>query len=138
MPYCHRCRAEYIDSVSTCPECGEPLFPEPPPPAGNPDIKLVVVYLAQGEIDAQVVRSLLEANGIDCSLSGESVRLTHGLTVDGLAQVKILVREDDEARARETISSSDYLRDCPACGEANPAEVSTCRYCGKPIGTPTP
>jgi hypothetical protein len=31
--------------------------------------------------------------------------LTHGITVDGLAEVKILVRKDDEVRARDVIAA---------------------------------
>jgi hypothetical protein len=130
MSYCHKCGSEYDDAVTHCAECGAPLSPDPPPAGGDPSIRLVQVYLAQGEIDAQLIRSVLEASGVECMLSGESVRLTHGLTVDGLAEVKILVREDDEARAREVISASDHVRDCPACGQANPNKVSVCRHCG--------
>ena len=71
--------------------------------AGDPNLELVEVYNAQGEMEAQVIRSILEGDGIESMLSGESIRLTHGLTVDGLAEVKILVREDEETRAREVI-----------------------------------
>ena len=71
--------------------------------AGDPKVELVEVFKAQGEMEAQVIRSILEGDGIESMLSGESVRLTHGLTVDGLAEVKILVREDEETRAREVI-----------------------------------
>ena len=70
---------------------------------GDPNLKLVEVFNAQGEMEAQVIRSILEGDGIESMLSGESVRLTHALTVDGLAEVKILVREDEETRAREVI-----------------------------------
>lgn len=66
---------------------------------------LVEVYKAQGEIDAQMARSMLESNGIDCMLSGESVRLTHAMTVDGLAEVRILVRPEDADRAREALAA---------------------------------
>ena len=70
---------------------------------GDPNVELVEVFKAQGEMEAQVIRSVLESDGIESMLSGESVRLTHGLTVDGLAEVRILVRDDDETRAREVI-----------------------------------
>lgn len=73
--------------------------------SGDPKVELVEVYTAQGETDAQMIRSLLEGDGIESMLSGESVRLTHGFTVDGLAEVKILVRKEDEARAREVIAA---------------------------------
>ena len=71
----------------------------------DPNIELVEVWTAQGELSAQMIRSVLESDGVDSMLSGESIRLTHGLTVDGLAEVKILVRKEDEARAREVIAA---------------------------------
>lgn len=106
MAFCPHCRSEYIDSVAVCADCGAVLVAALP--AADPGIRLVDVYRAQGEIEAQRVRSILEANGVDCMLSGEAVRLTHGLTVDGLAEVKILVRADDEARARDVIAESEH------------------------------
>lgn len=72
---------------------------------GDPNVELVEVWTAHGEMDAQVIRSVLEGDGIESMLSGESVRLTHGITVDGLAEVKILVREEDAERAREVIAA---------------------------------
>jgi len=71
---------------------------------GDPNVELVEVYRAQGETQAQLIRSVLEGDGIESMLSGESVRLTHGFTVDGLAEVRILVRKEDETRAREVIA----------------------------------
>lgn len=129
MPYCHRCRSEYLDTVSVCPECGQALSPDPPPRAGDPSIRLTPVYIAHGEVDAQLIHALLEANGVESMLSGESVRLTHGLTVDGLAAVRILVRDEDAARAREVISASEHIQDCPHCGEPNPVSAAACRHC---------
>lgn len=76
-----------------------------PKKSGDPNVELVEVWKAQGEIDAQIIRSVLEGDGIEAMLSGEAVRLTHGFTVDGLAEVKILVREEDAERAREVIAA---------------------------------
>lgn len=136
MPYCHQCNSEYLESVEVCAECGGPLSPEPPASQARPDTKLVPVYLAQGEIDAQMIRSVLDANGVECMLSGESVRLTHGLTVDGLAEVKVLVREEDAERARDVISACEHVADCPGCGQPNPVETSACRHCGRTLEKP--
>jgi hypothetical protein len=66
---------------------------------------LVEVFKAHGEVEAQLVRSVLEGDGIDAMLAGESVRLTHGITIDGLAEVRILVRPGDAERARELIDT---------------------------------
>jgi hypothetical protein len=67
---------------------------------------LVCVAKVQGEVAAQVLRSLLEASGIDSLLQGEAIRLTHGLTVDGIGEVKVMVRAEDEEAARELIAAS--------------------------------
>ena len=68
---------------------------------------LVCVATVQGEVPAQVIRSLLEASGIDSMLQGEAIRLTHGLTVNGLGEVKVMVRAEDEASARELIAATE-------------------------------
>ena len=65
------------------------------------------VYKASGEVDAQQVRDFLEANGIACSFQGESLRKTHGLTLDGLGLVEIHVPEADAHRARELLAAAD-------------------------------
>jgi hypothetical protein len=55
------------------------------------------VFVASGEIEAQQVQAFLEASGIPSVFSGESLRKTHGLTLDGLGMVNIFVSEVDEA-----------------------------------------
>ena len=65
------------------------------------------VFTASGEIQAQQVRAFLEGAGIPSELRGESLRHTHGLTIDGLGRVEILVSEADEDRARELLASAD-------------------------------
>jgi len=65
------------------------------------------VFVASGEIEAQQVQAFLEAAGIPSAFSGESLRKTHGLTLDGLGMVNIFVSEMDEARARELLASAE-------------------------------
>jgi hypothetical protein len=65
------------------------------------------VYVASGEIEAQQVRAFLEAAGIQTTFRGETLRITHGLTLDGLGAVDILVREYDVNRALELLASAD-------------------------------
>ena len=72
---------------------------------GDADIRLVSVHQAQGELEAQMIKGILDAEGIECMLRGEALRLTHGFTLDGLAVVDIMVRSDDEQRAREVLSA---------------------------------
>jgi Putative prokaryotic signal transducing protein len=65
------------------------------------------VFVASGEIEAQQVQAFLDASGIPSVFSGESLRKTHGLTLDGLGMVNIFVSEADGARARELLASAE-------------------------------
>ena len=65
------------------------------------------VFTANGEIQAQQVRAFLEAAGISSELRGEALRNTHGLTLDGLGMVEIVVSDEDEERARELLASAE-------------------------------
>ena len=65
------------------------------------------VFVANGEIHAQQVRGFLEAAGISSTLRGESLRNTHGLTLDGLGMVEIVVVDVDEDRARALLASAE-------------------------------
>ena len=65
------------------------------------------VFMANGEIHAQQVRAFLATAGISSELRGESLRNTHGLTLDGLGMVEIVVQEADEERARQLLASAE-------------------------------
>ena len=65
------------------------------------------VFVASGEMHAQQIRAFLEAAGIRSITRGESLRNTHGLTIDGLGAVEILVDEVDVDRARALIESAE-------------------------------
>jgi hypothetical protein len=65
------------------------------------------VFTANGETEAQQVRAFLEAAGISSELRGESLRKTHGLTLDGLGLVEIVVSGRDVDRARALLASAE-------------------------------
>jgi len=71
------------------------------------DPTLQCVFVASGELHAQQVRAFLEAAGISAVERGESLRKTHGLTVDGLGAVEILVAEGDVDQARSLLDAAD-------------------------------
>ena len=66
--------------------------------------ELVPVYVAQGHMRASVIKSKLEAAGIPAMLSYEAVSRIYGLTVNGIGQVRVLVRQEDEAEARRLLA----------------------------------
>ncbi len=65
------------------------------------------VFIANGEVQAQQVRAFLEAAGIATAVRGESLRVTHGLTLDGLGAVEILVSDADVEQARTLLDSAE-------------------------------
>jgi hypothetical protein len=65
------------------------------------------VFIANGEIHAHQIRAFLEAAGISSEFRGEALRNTHGLTLNGLGTVEILVAEVDENRARALLASAE-------------------------------
>jgi hypothetical protein len=56
---------------------------------------------------AHQVRTFLEAAGIQAVERGEALRHTHGLTLDGLGAVSILVADSDAERARSLLASAE-------------------------------
>ena len=66
---------------------------------------LVVVWTAPNEIEAQMIRAVLEGSRLEVVMRGEALRLTHGFTIDGLAEVRILVRREEARRAAEIIGA---------------------------------
>jgi hypothetical protein len=65
------------------------------------------VFVANGQTQAEQVRTFLQAAGFSAILRGESLSKTHGLTLDGLGRVEILVTDTDEEQARALLASAD-------------------------------
>ena len=62
------------------------------------NVKLITVYVAKGQPEAQIVKGRLENEGIPVLLRYESAGIVWGITVDGLGQVEVQV---PSARAEE-------------------------------------
>ncbi|MFC1944871.1 putative signal transducing protein [Chloroflexota bacterium] len=68
---------------------------------------LEVIYIAQGELEASIIKSHLESEGIPVLLQYESLSKVYSLTVDRLGQVKILVPKELAEEAKRTIEPMD-------------------------------
>ena len=66
-------------------------------------MKLVEVYRAVGEAEAQIIKGLLESNGIPCLLQSNAAPSVHVFTVDGMGEVKVMVRESTAEEAKRLI-----------------------------------
>ena len=71
----------------------------------NSQQKLVQVYKARGELEAQVIKGLLESHDIPCLFQSNTASSVHAFAIDGLGEVKIMVPEDRAEEAKELIEA---------------------------------
>jgi hypothetical protein len=67
----------------------------------------ICVFTASGEMQAQQIQGFLASSGISSQLRGESLRMTHGFTLDGLGRVEVVVSKEDEEQARALLASAE-------------------------------
>ncbi|MAF85127.1 MAG: hypothetical protein CL875_01370 [Dehalococcoidales bacterium] len=72
-------------------------------------MKLVEVYRAAGEAQAQIIKGRLESNGIYCLLKSHAAPSVHVFAVDGMGEFKVMVRESMADKARELIGGEGYV-----------------------------
>jgi hypothetical protein len=65
------------------------------------------VCAVQGQFAEAQVRAFLEANGIPTQVRGETLRTTHGISIDGLGSVEILVPADKADQARDLLNQAE-------------------------------
>ncbi len=67
--------------------------------------KLVEVYSANGELEAQVIKGLLESHGITCLLQPHAVSSLQNILVPGMGGVRIMVAAEEAEKASELIKT---------------------------------
>jgi len=75
----------------------------------NKGEKLVEVYTAASEAEAQVIKGLLESYGIPCLLKSYAAPSVHMFTVDGMGEVKIMTRESMAEEAKRLVKGKEYV-----------------------------
>ncbi len=65
--------------------------------------KLIEVYKSASDMEAQVIRSLLESYGIPCLLKSKVAPSVHMFAVGGMGEVRVMVRDSMVEKARELI-----------------------------------
>ncbi|MBN2463606.1 MAG: DUF2007 domain-containing protein [Dehalococcoidia bacterium] len=66
--------------------------------------ELTTVYIASGQIEAEIVKGRLESEGVPAILRYEAAGLIYGLTIDGLGQVEVQVPSSLAQHAREILA----------------------------------
>jgi len=80
--------------------------------------ELVVVYISQGPLGAEVARSKLQSEGIPALLRYASVGRVLGLTVDGLGRVEVLVPARFAPQARAALAEDAPPAESPSAAAA--------------------
>jgi hypothetical protein len=65
----------------------------------------ITVYTSSGQLEAEIIRSLLEAQGLTVRLSQESAGAVYAFTVGPLGEVDVMVSETDVGKAREVLEA---------------------------------
>ena len=65
------------------------------------------VYKANGDGDAQQIKAFLKAHDIPAEFWGESLRLVHGFTLDGLGVVQVCVPTEMVEQAKGLLAQAD-------------------------------
>ena len=68
--------------------------------------KLVKVYTAHGDLQAHVIKGLLETYGIPCVMQGNAAMSVQPFVLDGMGQVNIMVAEEQADEARKIIEAN--------------------------------
>jgi hypothetical protein len=70
-------------------------------------IRKEVVYVANGKLEAETVKILLNSFGIDAFINEESAGLSYGLTTGPLSEAEIMVGEKDLEDAKKIIKEME-------------------------------
>jgi hypothetical protein len=73
----------------------------------NKGEKMVEVYTARTELEAQVIKGLLESFGVPSYLKSNAAPSVHWFTMDGMGEVKVMVLESTAGEARRLIEEKD-------------------------------
>ncbi len=76
------------------------------------EMKYEILTEVQGRLEAEFIKSYLEANGIDVELFQESVgHHIYPVTIDGLGHVQIFVPKDQAAEARQLLEEYNNAKE---------------------------
>jgi hypothetical protein len=106
MPFCPKCRYEYVDGIEECPDCALKLVKKlhEQPEDAYQDIKTVDVARFSQPVDAELAKLHLESVGIESIIIGGLTRASRVYPVGGSIQLQ--VREEDAERATHILAEA--------------------------------
>jgi hypothetical protein len=113
MPWCHKCKEEYVDGIKTCRVCGEKLSDVPPLKEADfdRDFREVLLYDAKTEVDFALVTNELKKTGVPFrSEEGGIWDYYHILSAHSFAGQRIYIAESDKDRASKILTNLDIIK----------------------------
>ncbi|MFA4907467.1 MAG: DUF2007 domain-containing protein [archaeon] len=105
MSYCPKCKYEFVEGLTVCPECGETLVNQAPEEDLTP-VKWVLLTTLSSPVIAEMVRGALNNQNIPATISSNvltTVMLAQSTGTAG-AYAKIFVPEENLKSAKLILS----------------------------------
>jgi hypothetical protein len=109
MPYCTKCRAEYLEGVEICPDCQLTLVAELPPKDEIEYVALVELEKVPDEISGIMMKGILLNSGIDVVLQSDKISWLDGISDTWSKDYwgQLLVPKEEFEKARKILD--EYL-----------------------------
>jgi len=110
MPFCPKCRAEYIEGVEECPDCHVSLVQELPPKDDVGYIELAELQRVPDEVSGVMMKGILESNDIDVILRSAKIPWYDGIasTWSTYYWGTLLVAKEELEKSRKILD--EYLK----------------------------
>ncbi len=114
MPFCPKCRAEYVEGVDACQDCQIPLVAVLPPRDVPDYVELAELQRVSDEVSGVMMKGILENSGIRVILQAATIPWYSGIasTWSTYYWGKLLVPKEDLEISRKILD--DYLNSLEA------------------------